>query len=185
MIFLVSEKNRNKVCIGWSGSFTTIIHFQHAIPALLEIKKKYPDKVYFKVIGDGSYVNEELDIVGLPWRKETEIEDLSEIDIGLMPLPDEEWSNGKCGLKGLQYMALNIPTIMSPVGVNSEIIEHGKNGFLADGVEEWVDVMSQLIENADNMAEIGDAGRKTVEERFSVESQKNIYLEYLNGLVSD
>src|SRR5690606_2468378 len=112
----VSLPPSESICIGWSGSFTTIEHFQYAVPALLKLKKKYGDAIRMKVIGDGKYKHEELGIQGIPWIKKDELKELSEIDIGIMPLPNDEWSKGKCGLKGLQYMALGIATIMSPVG---------------------------------------------------------------------
>ena len=104
------------------------------------------------------------------------MEDLQDIDIGIMPLPDTDWTRGKCGLKGLQYMGLAIPTIMSPVGANMQIIKHGVNGFLASTKEEWVDYLSQLIESEELRKKLGEAGRKTVEEQFSVEANKEKYL---------
>ncbi|MBV6645162.1 MAG: glycosyltransferase family 4 protein [Cyclobacteriaceae bacterium] len=176
------DKNLEEVCIGWSGSFSTIKHFETVIPALEEIRAKYQSQVYFKVIGDGEYTHKELSITGLPWKKETEINELSELDIGLMPLPDDEWSQGKCGLKGLQYMALEIPTIMSPVGVNTEIIQDGQNGFLARTKEEWVEKISLLIESAEHRRKLGQAGRKTVEEKYSVEANKQKYLDLFREL---
>lgn len=169
----------DKVCIGWSGSKTTIDHFEEAIPVLTEIKKKYGDRVTFMIIGDGDYTNEQLVINGLPWIRETEIEDLAKIDIGIMPLPDDEWSKGKCGLKGLQYMALGIPTLMSPVGVNSSIIKDGVNGYLPKNQNEWVNRISKLIEDRELRNQIGKNGRKTVEEGYSVLSQQNNYLKLL------
>lgn len=176
------NSNKEAVCIGWSGSFTTIAHFTTCLDALKIIKIKYGPRVYFKVIGDGRYVNEELDIKGQDWKKETEVKDLQEIDIGIMPLPDDEWSKGKCGLKGLQYMALAIPTIMSPVGVNKDIIADGVNGFLASTTDEWVSQLSRLIDSADLREEVGKKGRETVVEQFSVEANKQLYLKYLSGL---
>src|SRR5262249_26385554 len=101
-----------------------------------------------------------------------------EIDIGIMPLPDDEWAKGKCGLKGLQYMALSIPTIMSPVGVNTEIIKDGENGFLAASTAEWVDKLSQLIDSSELRQRIGANGRQTVLKDYSVEANKHLYLEY-------
>lgn len=172
--------NKEKVCIGWSGSFSTIAHFETCLDALRSIQKKYGDKVYFKVIGDGKYSNNELGIRGLDWKKETEVKDLQEIDIGIMPLPDDEWSKGKCGLKGLQYMALAIPTIMSPVGVNGTIIRDGVNGFLASGKGEWVDKLSRLIESAQLRKEMGEKGRETVLTTYSVEANKALYLKYFS-----
>lgn len=175
---------KDRVCIGWSGSITTIEHFETGLKAFIELKKKYGEKIYFKVIGDGRYRNEELGVQGLPWRKEDELKELSEIDIGIMPLPDSEWAKGKCGLKGLQYMALGIPTIMSPVGVNSEIIKDGENGFLAGTDKEWVDKLSLLIDSFELRRKIGAAGYKTVEDKYSVHANRDLYLTYLNSLMS-
>jgi len=168
-----------RVCIGWSGSTTTIQHFNYAVEALKIIKKKYGDRVVIRVIGDGNYRNEELGIQGLPWNKATEIADLSAIDIGIMPLPDDEWSKGKCGLKGLQYMALEIPTIMSPVGVNETIIKDGENGMLASTTGEWVKKLSVLIEDEALRKRLGKAGRETVVAEYSVEAWKDNYVELL------
>lgn len=178
-----TSKSNNKICIGWSGSVTTIQHFNYAIPVLTIILEKYKDQIEIKVIGDNNYINNELGITGLAWIKEDEIKELSSFDVGIMPLPDDEWANGKCGLKGLQYMALEIPTIMSPVGVNSEIIQDGINGFLASSETEWVDKLSQLIESPELREKMGKAGRKTVLEKYSVESQKYNYLKYFNELI--
>lgn len=173
----VLEKNGNRICIGWTGSITTIKHFEYAIPFLKKIKEKYEEKLEFKVIGDETYINKELDIRGVAWNKENEIKELSTIDIGIMPLPDDEWAKGKCGLKGLQYMALEIPTIMSPVGVNSEIISEGENGFLASSVDEWVEKISRLIESEELRKTIGKTARQTVIEKYSVYAQRNNYIE--------
>ena len=181
----VSQKKETgvqTVCIGWSGSFSTIQHFALAIPALKRVKEKLGSKVKFKIIGDASYYCAELETQGLAWNGATEIADLSEIDIGVMPLPDDEWAKGKCGLKGLQYMALGIPTLMSPVGVNSEIIQHGVNGYLPSTEDEWVDIISKLVESKECRLKIGNAGRQTVVDKYSVEAWKGKYLEYFNQL---
>ena len=171
------------ICIGWTGSKTTVKHFDMIIPILTKMKNKYGSQVYFKLIGDSGYTNNELEILGAKWCLESEIEDLQEIDIGIMPLPDDEWSKGKCGFKGLQYMALEIPTIMSPVGVNTEIVNHGINGFLANSDNEWIECLSALIEDKELRTRIGKEGRKTVINRFSVESQKENYLSIFNNLI--
>jgi glycosyltransferase involved in cell wall biosynthesis len=177
-------KQDKKICIGWSGSLTTIQHFKLAIPALKEIKEKFGDKIKIKVIGDANYKCEELNVISLNWNKKDELEELSSFDIGIMPLPDDEWAKGKCGLKGLQYMALGIPTIMSPVGVNCEIIQDGINGFLASNTEEWVHKISVLIESEERRKAIGLAARKTVVAKYSVASQKERYLSLFNELVN-
>lgn len=168
---------KERICIGWTGSFSTVKHFETIVPVLLKVKKKYDSQVYFKLIGDPSYRNKSLEIEGIRWNASSEAEDLAELDIGLMPLPDNEWTRGKCAMKGLQYMALEIPTIMSPVGVNADIIQDGENGFLASSTEEWVEKLSLLIEDPDLRRKIGKAGRKTVEKDFSVDANKGKWLQ--------
>lgn len=173
----VQERTENrKVVIGWSGSITTIKHFELAIPFLSALKAKYGDRIEIAVVGDGTYRNDSLGIVGKPWNKSTELSDLGGFDIGIMPIPDDDWSKGKCGLKGLQYMALSIPAVMSPVGVNREIIQDGENGFLADAPGEWVDKISKLIDSKELRRQLGTAARKTVVDHYSVESQKEQYI---------
>ena len=174
----------NKTIIGWTGSKTTIDHFDSLLPILVELSKKYSDILEIHIIGDSSYTTNLLsNYVVKPWRFDREIADLNIFDIGIMPLPNDKWSKGKCGLKGLQYMALEIPTVMSPVGVNTEIITHGKNGFLADTKEDWIKYLSLLIEDKDLRIKLGKEGRKTIKERYSVEANKQKYLQAFQGLV--
>ena len=135
-------------------------------------------------MGDPHYSNNELEIKGIQWTSATEVDVLASFDIGIMPLPDDEWAQGKCGLKGLSYMALEIPTIMSPVGVNSDIIQDGVNGYLAVAEEEWVNKISQLVESAELRMKLGKNARETVIEKYSVESQKDRYLNYFEQLIN-
>ncbi|MFH2142467.1 MAG: glycosyltransferase family 4 protein [Bacteroidota bacterium] len=181
----VKKSNKGRICIGWTGSMTTIRHFDLCIPILMRLKMKYGEGIYFKVIGEEKYVNKDLNIKGVKWSYENEISELQEIDIGIMPLPDDEWTKGKCGFKGLQYMALEIPAVMSPVGVNTEIIEDGVNGFLASTYNEWVEKLSLLIENPGLRMKLGKAGRIAVEEKYSTESQKFNYLRIFNDLAKN
>lgn len=176
-------RNKDKVIIGWSGSISTLKHFELVIPALKEIQKKYPGKTEIHVIGQGSYTHPYISIINKNWSTATEVDDLNCFDIGIMPLPNDEWVKGKCGLKGLSYMACGIATIMSNVGVNPEIIHHGENGFLASTQQEWVDCLTQLIENADLRHKMGTAGRETVVKNYSVNANKDKYLEVLNSLI--
>lgn len=182
----ISDQNSTKpICIGWTGSSTTLKHFSLAVPFLKNIKNKYGDSVTFRLISDEFYDGELSGLENVKWNKDTEVEDLSVIDIGIMPLPNDEWSKGKCGFKGLQYMALGKATVMSPVGVNTEIIQHGINGYLASTQTEWEEILSKLIENPDERKQIGLKGRETVEEKFSYNSQKDKYLAIFNNLLSE
>ncbi len=183
LLFVPEKKewnNNDSVCIGWSGSQTTVKHFEVIVPVLKRIKEKYGRKVSFKLIGNEQYLNDVLGIKGIKWMPDREVEELRAFDIGIMPLPDDKWAKGKCGLKGLTYMALEIPTIMSPVGVNTEIIQDGVNGFLASTEEEWIEKISLLIENPGLRQKLGKAGRQTVVEKYSVEANKQKYLEVFN-----
>jgi glycosyltransferase involved in cell wall biosynthesis len=173
------------VCIGWSGSLTTIKHFEFAIPFLRKLKNKYGKRISFKVMGDESYVNEEFGIHGIKWTPEREVAELASFDIGIMPLPDDEWVKGKCGLKGLSYMSLEVPTVMSNVGVNPEIIQDGKNGFIASTEEEWISKISALVESPELRLKIGKAGRQTVVDRYSVLSQRDEYLRIFDTLLAE
>jgi len=179
----VISQNEDQICIGWTGSTTTIQHFEMAIPFLEKLKEKYGGRICFQVIGDKNYKNVSLGIDGVEWNRETEIEDLSAIDIGIMPLPDDEWAKGKCGCKGLQYMALEIPAVMSPVGVNAEIIENNINGFTATTTDEWVEKISNLIDSEELRRQIGKAGRLTVLEQYSVLSQRENYIHFFNEVL--
>jgi glycosyltransferase involved in cell wall biosynthesis len=155
--------------IGWSGSFSTVQHLDTIREVLQELAKT--EDFRLRVIGTPEYDLPGVETEAIQWRSDSEIEDLRKIDIGLMPLPDEDWSRGKCGLKALQYMALGIPTICSPVGVNTTIIQDGENGFLADAKDEWIRKLKMLLHSPELRAKIGMAGRRTVEEGYSAISQ--------------
>lgn len=177
------KKNDGRITIGWSGSKTTIKHFEMAVPVLEKIRQEYGDRVNIKVIGEPNYTNTSLGVTSIAWDSRTEVEELNSIDIGIMPLPDDEWAKGKCGLKGLTYMALEIPTVMSAVGVNTEIIQHGENGFLFSNDETFYALLKQLIADEDLRKRLGKNGRHTVVEKYSVLSQRGKYLELIRGVV--
>lgn len=172
---------REKICIGWTGTQTTLKHFESAISALKKVKEKYGDKVYFKIVADVDEWENELGIKPVKWNKENEIKELEEFDIGIMPLPDNEWTRGKCGFKGLQCMSMGIPVVMSSVGINNEIIRHGKNGFLCNSEEEWITSLSSIIESPELREKIGEIGRHTVLNNYSVQAWKNQVLMIFSG----
>ncbi len=177
------EKTQNdKICIGWTGSSTTLKHYALAYPVLNELYKRYGDRICFRVISDVPFDSDLPALDNVSWRKSTEVSDLNVVDIGIMPLPNDDWSKGKCGFKGLQYMALEIPAVMSPVGVNTEIVYDGVNGFLADSDEEWIEKLCKLIDSAELRKKLGIAGRETVIKRYSFNSQKDYYLSLFNKI---
>jgi glycosyltransferase involved in cell wall biosynthesis len=155
------------ITIGWSGSYSTAQHLDTVREALIQLAKE--ERFRLRVIGAPDYKLDGVDVDAIKWKSDTEVEDLRKIDIGIMPLPDDAWSKGKCGLKALQYMALGVPTICSPVGVNSTIIQDGENGFIADSQSEWIEKLKRLIHSEDLRRKLGDAGRATVERKYSPE----------------
>ncbi len=170
------------VCIGWNGSPSTVPYFHALTPALTRVKQRFGDRVYFKLVGDGAYRNPALDLVGQAWKEATEVEDTLEFDLGLMPLPDDPWTRGKCGFKALLYMALAIPPVVSPVAVNAEIVEDGVCGFTAATDDEWVDKIGRLVEDAPLRQTFGQRGREVVVQRYSLDSQKDRYVQLLRSL---
>jgi glycosyltransferase involved in cell wall biosynthesis len=105
----------------------------------------------------------------IPWESETEVEVISSFDIGIMPMPDNKWARGKCAMKALLYMAMGIPTICSAIGTNCEVITHGQNGFLATTTEDWVGRINELVGSCELREKLGAAGRKTVEDSYSMD----------------
>lgn len=156
------------VTLGWIGSGITLFYLEEMKAALDEVFERHPF-TRLKIVADKFFDCAKMPVIKKKWNYEEEIADLHSFDIGLMPLIDDPWSRGKCGFKLLQYMAVGVPGVASKVGVNSEIIIHGINGFLADGKGEWVDCLSRLIEDAALRKRLGQEARKTVKERYSLE----------------
>lgn len=168
--YTVEPRAENDVpVVGWSGSFSTAVHLATVKSALRKLAER--ERFRLRVIGAPDFEIEGVDVEAMPWRAATELEDLRPFDVGIMPLPDDQWSRGKCGLKALQYMALGVPTVCSPVGVNSEIIRDGENGLLASAEDEWVEKLSALLRSKEERARLGRAGRETVEARYSAAVQ--------------
>lgn len=177
-----TEFHHNRTCdhsvekpvIGWTGTHTTMHYLDELVPVIKELEQTF--SFTFLVISNErpDYDLHSLEFV--KWAKETEIEDLSRIQIGVMPLHHDIWSEGKCGFKGLQYMALEIASIMSPVGVNTSIVQDGVNGFLAGNQEEWKEKLSLLLKDKDLRQRLGKAGKQTIEKRYSVKANRDHYL---------
>jgi glycosyltransferase involved in cell wall biosynthesis len=172
---ITCDHEQSKPVIGWTGTHTTMRYLDELIPILKELEKEH--EFTFLVISNEKPDYDLDSLQFIKWKKETEIEDLARITIGVMPLQHDIWSEGKCGFKGLQYMALEIASIMSPVGVNTSIIHDGQNGFLAGSPEEWKEKLEIVLKDKELRKKLGTAGRQTIIERFSVEANKERYLK--------
>jgi glycosyltransferase involved in cell wall biosynthesis len=168
--------------IGWTGSFSTVQHLDTLRGALRKLART--DRFRLRVIGTPQYELEGVEVEAMPWRSETEIDDLQPIDIGIMPLPDDAWSRGKCGLKALQFMALGIPVVCSPIGVNTVIVQDGENGFIAATEEEWIQKLRQLLQSAQLRNRFGQTARAAVEQTYSARTQAPRVYEIFRGLVN-
>jgi glycosyltransferase involved in cell wall biosynthesis len=166
--------------ICWTGSYSTVQHLDTLRGALQKLAQRTPFRL--RVIGTPRYELEGVNVEALPWRAESEIEDLRPADIGIMPLPNDAWSKGKCGLKALQFMALGIPTVCSPVGVNTDIIQNNINGIIAETEDEWVAALSRLIDSRELRLKLGDAGRSTVETKYSAQAQAPRFHQVLESM---
>ncbi len=172
-----AAQNTERICIGWTGSESTVKHFETLLPVLREIRHRYGERIRFKLISNSRQSYPDLGLVSTPWTRNEEVAELQSIDIGIMPLPDDEWSRGKCGFKLLQYMAVAKPVVASPIGVNTEIVEEGVNGYLARNDEQWIEKLSALIENAEMRQQMGREGRKKIETMYSTAAWKARYLD--------
>ena len=150
--------------IGWTGSPTTMPYLTALTPALRRLRERMDFEL--RVIGV-RLEDKTLDVRCVPWNAESEVDDLRAFDVGLMPLADDEWARGKCGMKALQYMALGIPPVVSPVGMNTTIVRHGINGMHASTDDEWVARLEALGGDPELRARLGREARRTVENEYS------------------
>jgi L-malate glycosyltransferase len=179
---VVNEYNNNKpIVIGWSGSHSTIKHFLTIENVLKRIQQKYPTAIV-KVIGGANVLIEGVQVESCDWNEKIEISTLQSFDIGIYPLPNEEWVFGKSSLKAIQYMALGIPTVATAIGTNFRVIENEISGFLVTNEDEWVERISQLIDNPDLRKAIGQAARKKIETEFSIKANAPKYISILKNL---
>lgn len=172
---LNAYSNDRTPVLGWSGSHTTAPYLNLIAGALRRLRARRD----FRLLTIGAprdFMLDGLAAESLPWTEPTEVHDLQRIDIGLYPLPDEEWVLGKSGLKALQYMALGIPTVATNIGANPRVIEDGRSGFLVRSEDEWVDALERLIADPELRRRMGTEARLRVERLFSVEANKGRYL---------
>lgn len=152
--------------IGWIGTPGTWRDYgDPLLPVLSEVCRMNGARV--RAIGTAATPTSELEV--LPWFEDQEVSLIQSMTIGIMPLDDSSWSQGKCGYKLIQYMACGIPVVASPVGVNPTIVKHGVNGFLASTDAEWREALVTLLRDPGLRRRMGAAGRRKVEEHFSLQ----------------
>lgn len=173
------SENNNIPVIGWTGSHSTLKYLDEIIPILQELENEIDFK--FLVIADKNPRLPLKNFEFIKWREATEIEDLQKIDIGIMPLTADKWSEGKCGFKLIQYMALGLPSVASPVGVNVDIIQDGINGFLCENKFDWKNKLLLLLQDGQLRHRFAGAGITTIRDQYSISSQKQVFLKILTN----
>ena len=160
-------RDKKPFTIGWIGTPTTANYIKVAEPAI----SRFCDggKARLVLVGSGPVSFKKTAATILKWSEDTEVETVCHFDVGIMPLPDNEWTRGKCGYKLIQYMACGVPVIASDVGVNSEIVDHGRNGYLAATASDWEDTIGRLRDDPDLRTRMGANGQTKVMEKYALQ----------------
>lgn len=176
---VIQNQDIDTPAIGWTGSFSTLVYLDIVLPVLQRLQEKY-DFVFY-VIADKDPQLPLKRYKFIEWNKDTEVTDLLKFHIGLMPLYDDEFSKGKCGFKAIQYMSLGLPAVVSPVGVNTEIVDDGINGFICDTETEWELHLESLLINNNERKKMGQSARKKIESKYSVASSTSDFLRLFSN----
>jgi len=180
--YTVAPNAENSVfTIGWIGAPITAKYLRIIESALFEVFRSGNARLI--LVGSG-----QIELNGVPleirtWSEETEVADIQSFDVGIMPMPDEPWTRGKCGYKLIQYMACSRSVVASPVGVNQQIVEQGVNGFLAATSVDWVRALCTLRDNSGLRERMGKAGRLKVEKQYCLQLTAPRLLSLLCGTV--
>ncbi len=161
--------------IGWTGTFTNFDQFDVVKDALQDLQQRHQFKL--QIIADKDPQFTDFEYQYKPWREESEITDLLQFDIGIMPLQNSAIQLGKCAFKAIQYMSLGIPSVVSPVGANCKVVEDGVNGLWANDSKEWFTSLENLLLNKELRAEMGKASRTRVINRYSVSATENSFFD--------
>lgn len=173
---------KKRVTLGWIGDHGSIHYLEKMRPIFEKIGKRYP-QAELKIVCDTFFDCEHLPVVKKQWSSQEEVRDLRGFDIGVMPLMDDPWSWGKCGLKIIQYQGVGVPVVCTPVGINRDLVEDGVNGLWATTPEEWEEKLSILIENDALRERMGREGHKRVREGYTLQACAPRLYEVLERVV--
>ena len=182
----VARSTENRLCrVGWTGSRSTNRYLSDLFPVLVQLRGKIEVRIVSECMDELDFGPlKDVPFEYVKWTPENEVEETAAFDIGLMPLPDNPWTRGKCGFKALQYLALGIPAVCSPVGVNSEIITHDENGLLATTPEEWLAALTRLVDDPERRTAIGEAGRCRAEADYALSKLGPEFVAAIANVVS-
>lgn len=170
------------VVIGWVGTEGNLFYVEHISGVLQKLISAFGAEVEIRVISSSSGNMDHIPVTFRKWSLETESKEVSQFDIGIMPLKDDKWTKGKCGYKALQYMAAGIPCVCSPVGMLQTLVRDGKNGYLATTEDDWFDKLSALVTNKELRSRIGKKARETVAQSFALKHHGPIFVRHIMEL---
>jgi glycosyltransferase involved in cell wall biosynthesis len=176
---LRDHEERGTVVIGWIGSRTTSPYVEWMGSLVGDLRRRGVDGRLVLVGADRSLGGQGVEV--RDWAPEREKADLASFDIGVMPLPDDEWARGKCGYKLLQYFAAGVPAVASPVGITPELIGENR-GLVARDRTQWLDALEALARDALARREIGLHARAFVESQYSYERWAPEFASLLRSL---
>ena len=154
--------------VGWIGTPTTASYLKALAPALRAVAAEQPFQ--FRVAGSTTALSfDGVDTRNVAWSLDGEVALFNQCDVGVYPLPDDDWARGKCGFKAIQFMSCGVPVVASPVGVNREIVQDGVNGFLASTPGEWREKLTALLRDPELRRRLGAAGRRTIQTHYSLQ----------------
>lgn len=181
-VYRPEPEDLGRVTVGWSGSPTTVKNIQVVAGALRALQRKVDCGVH--LIGGTQFDLPGVEHTAQAWRAETEVEDLRRMQVGMVPLPVNEWNKRKFYMKTAQYMALGIPPVCTPMGSNPEVIEEGRTGFLAATDEEWVERLALLVSDGGLRREMSRRAAEVARERFSLEANAPKVVEAFRAAVA-
>lgn len=166
--------------IGWIGTRVNLMYLRAVLPALTRLARARPNAT-LKIVADDFLDAPGIHVTKKRWSLDDEVGDVMSFQVGIMPLPDDPWTRGKCAVKILQYFAAAVPVVCSPVGTNLDVMEHGRTGYFAATQEEWVTYLSELLGNAERCEQFGAAGREIVRQRYSIDANLDALISVLLG----
>jgi glycosyltransferase involved in cell wall biosynthesis len=173
--------NEDRVTIGWTGTFSSRQYLDLLRPVFQRLAKER--KFRLRVIGNFDYELPGVDLEVLRWSADEEVAQLQGIDIGVYPLPFDDWVGGKSGLKAIQYMMLGLPCVATPVGTTPLIIRDGDNGLLARSEQDWLDALRRLLDDPDLRRRLGQQARRDAIAKYSVKAVAGAYREVLDQVM--
>jgi glycosyltransferase involved in cell wall biosynthesis len=175
----LKNQDEGKITIGWTGTYTNLHNLSKISGVIKKLKEKYDFN--FHIIANKDPMLEGVEYIYKKWNLQSEISDLLEMHIGIMPLANTDIELGKCGFKAIQYASLGIPAVVSPVGANKNVITDGIEGYWADSEEEWYNKLEKLICDKELRKQMGQNGRNKMLSKYSVETYKDVFFGFFTS----